>query len=163
MPIFQPSLIRHRAFDRHPRLSRVRAYCMQNLSEKITLATAAGIAGLEYTYFSALFHNEVGVCFGDWLRYLRVNRAQMLIRAGIAPIARVSEASGFSNLRTFQRAFLRMTGRTPREFRHDARMRSASNIDNRGDNWKANEPTNAGFPDQTDLPANASKLLNKGA
>ncbi len=163
MPVFQPSLIRHRAFERHPRLSRVRAYCMQNLSEKITLATAARIAGLEYTYFSALFHNQVGVCFGDWLRYLRVNRAQVLIRAGIAPIASVSEATGFSNLRTFQRAFLRMTGLTPREFRHDARMCSASNIDNRGDNGKVKGLTSAGFPDTTDLPANASKLLKKGA
>ncbi len=122
MPQFQSALIRQRAFDYYDRLTRVREYCQAHLSDKITLASAAEVAGLEYTYFSSFFHGAVGVRFGDWLRYQRVRKAQDLIRESSYPIGRVAVECGFNNLRTFQRAFRRVTGMTPRQFRREVKL-----------------------------------------
>lgn len=122
MPQFQSALIRQRAFDYHDRLARVREHCTAHLADKITLSDAADIAGLEYTYFSSFFHGAVGVRFGDWLRYLRVQKAQRLIRESSYPISRVAVECGFNNLRTFQRAFRRMTNMTPRQFRREVKL-----------------------------------------
>lgn len=122
MSQFQSGQIRQRAFAFDERLAQVRQYCETNLEKKITLSKAAAVAGLEYTYFSSYFHSTVGVRFGDWLRYRRVLKAQELLRTTRSPIAEVAEASGFGNLRTFQRAFRRVSGMTPRAFRREARL-----------------------------------------
>lgn len=122
MQQFQSNLIRQRAFEVHGRLSKVLAYCQANLAGKITLASAAEVAGLEYTYFSSFFHNSVGVRFGDWLRYLRVRKAQALIRESQCQISQVAVECGFNNVRTFQRAFKRVTGLTPRQYRRESRL-----------------------------------------
>lgn len=122
MSQFQSALIRQRAFEFDKRLARVRDYCEANLGKKINLAEAARIAELEYTYFSSYFHNAVGVRFGDWLRYRRVLKAQELLRNSSRPIAEVASQCGFGNLRTFQRAFRRVTDMTPRAFRREVRM-----------------------------------------
>lgn len=119
---FQSNLIRQRAFELYDRLAQVRAFCEANLAEKITLSSAAEVAGLEYTYFSSFFHNTVGVRFGDWLRYLRVLKAQGMIRESKYSISRVAVECGFNNVRTFQRAFKRVTGVTPRQYRRESRL-----------------------------------------
>ncbi len=122
MPQFQSALIRQRAFQYHDRLARVRDFCESHLAEKITLAKVAEIAGLEYTYFSSYFHSTVGVRFGDWLRYQRVLKAKELIRETSLPISQIAAQCGFNNLRTFQRAFRRMTDMTPRQFRREVKL-----------------------------------------
>lgn len=122
MSQFQSAQIRQRAFAFDERLARVREYCEANLDRKISLSKAATVAGLEYTYFSSYFHSTVGVRFGDWLRYRRVLRAQEMLRATKQPIAAVANACGFGNLRTFQRAFRRVSGMTPRAFRRETRL-----------------------------------------
>lgn len=126
MSQFKSASIRLRAFDFDERLARVRDYCEDHLSQKITLANAADVAGLEYTYFSSYFHNAVGVRFGDWLRYRRVLKAQELIRRTRNPISTVAGECGFQNLRTFQRAFRRVTDMTPREYRREIHLGHAS-------------------------------------
>lgn len=122
MPNFQSGLIRTSAFQRNQRLRAVRDYCEEHLADKITLAIAADVAGLEYTYFSSFFHSTVGVRFGDWLRYKRVLQAQQLIRETKLPLSQVAENCGFNNLRTFQRAFRRVSGMTPRQFRREVKL-----------------------------------------
>lgn len=116
MQRFQSTMIKQIAFAYCDRLSRVRDYCETNLAEKITLASAAEVAGLEYIYFSSFFHNAVGVCFGDWLRFLRVMKAQGMIRESKYQISRVAVECGFHNVRTFQRAFKSVYGVTPPSF-----------------------------------------------
>ncbi|NNF51630.1 MAG: helix-turn-helix transcriptional regulator [Gammaproteobacteria bacterium] len=122
MSNFQSALIRASAFEQCDRLASVKAFCDSHLAEKITLKTVADIACLEYTYFSSYFHNTVGVRFGDWLRYQRVLRAQSVIRGSTMPLSKLAKQCGFNNLRTFQRAFRRVTGMTPRQFRREVRL-----------------------------------------
>ncbi len=106
-----------KAFDYYPRLKRLREYVEQSYSEPISLKKAAGIAGLESSYFSTYFRAKVGITFTRWLRQVRVEKAMELMKAGDFSISEVAEAVGFGDLRAFERAFKKHTRRTPREFK----------------------------------------------
>jgi AraC-like DNA-binding protein len=102
-------------------LQRVKNYIDQNSSRHMSLVKAAEVAGLEEKYFSTYFHNKTGVCFKDWLSELRVNEAKALMEVQNYTISEIAFAVGFHNLRTFERAFKRCTGMTPRTFKNSVR------------------------------------------
>ena len=104
-------------FDSSPRLTRVRRYVKDHISERIRLSDAAGAAGLERRYFSTYFHRRTGIKFREWLAILRVARAIELIRDRDLSLEQVRRACGFGDRRTFQRTFKRWVGITPSSFR----------------------------------------------
>jgi AraC-like DNA-binding protein len=106
-----------RIFSYYLPLQRVREFVDSNLSEPIPLRAAARAAGLEEKYFSAFFHRKTGVCFRDWLAGRRVERAITILKQRDDTITSVAASVGFQDLRTFERAFKRRTGVTPREFK----------------------------------------------
>jgi len=110
----------------YPRLSAVAAYVRTHLTDRITLADVSRIAGLERKYFSAYFRSKVGISFTEWLRLLRVRRATELIQGRDASVTRLAFASGFRDVRSFERAFKRLVGMPPAVYR--ASVRPASRI-----------------------------------
>ncbi len=106
-----------RIFSYYLPLQRVREFVDRNLSEPIPLRTAARAAGLEEKYFSAFFHRKTGVCFRDWLAARRVERAIEILKQRDDTITSIAASVGFQDLRTFERAFKRLTGVTPRAFK----------------------------------------------
>jgi two-component system response regulator YesN len=115
--MFDPGQIREGAFSYYHRLHRVQEHVEGHLGEPLTLSDAAAVARLEKTYFSSFFHEKVGVCFRDWLTYVRIHHAMELIAAHNTPIRTVGEAVGYGEVRTFQRAFRRCVGLNPSAFR----------------------------------------------
>jgi AraC-like DNA-binding protein len=111
----------HEALQYYPRLAQVLNYVQGRLSKPISLEDAATAAGLEKKYFSAFFHSKVGTTFTEWVRVLRVERAAMLMGGGEEMITRVALRSGFADVRTFERAFKRYVGVTPRAYRKAVR------------------------------------------
>ena len=105
------------AFDYYPRLTNVRNYVDQHLSENCTLHDAAQIACLEEKYFSAFFHEKTGICFSHWLARLRIEKAKEIIKKKHTTITEIASNVGFQDLRSFERAFKRYTGVTPRDFK----------------------------------------------
>ena len=112
-----------RIFSYYLPLQRVREFVDRNLSEPISLRTAARAAGLEEKYFSAFFHRKTGVCFRDWLAGRRVERAIEILKQRDDTITSVAASVGFQDLRTFERAFKRLTGITPRELKRSVAPR----------------------------------------
>ena len=113
--------LNHEAFAYYDRLTPVLRYVEANLSKPISLGEAAQAAGLERKYFSAFFRSKVGVPFTEWIRLLRVDRAETLIQHCDDSITRVAFAAGFRELRTFERVFKRHVGVTAREYRASVR------------------------------------------
>ena len=111
------------AFAYYPRLKKVKEYVDQHLEDKIPLATAAQIAGLEEKYFSTFFHKKTGMCFTDWIARARVKRAADMMSAQDYTITWIAFAVGFRELRTFERAFKKCTGMTPQAFKRSVRPR----------------------------------------
>ena len=112
-----PDDARPRVFAYYNRLQRVKEHLDTHLSDRISLKTAAEIAGLEEKYFSTFFHAKTGICFTEWVTRVRVRRAMEMIKARNHSITNVAIAVGFQDLRTFERAFKRHTALTPRAFR----------------------------------------------
>lgn len=114
-------------FDYYPQLSRVRDFAETNYSEDMSLARVAGVAGLERRYFSTFFHAKTGICYRDWLSYIRVRKAQRLLEQRDWSITRTAFEVGFGDLRTFERAFKKWLGLTPRRFKRRVRARFCRN------------------------------------
>jgi AraC-like DNA-binding protein len=115
--MFDSRQINEEAFQYYARLHRVKQYIEQNYSEHISLGQAAMVAGVERKYFSAFFHQKVGVRFRDWLMWVRVNRAKRLMVCKNYSITDIALETGFNDLRTFERKFKICTGTTAREFK----------------------------------------------
>ena len=58
-------------------------------------------------YPRELMIHIAGMSFTEWLRLLRVRRAKELMRTQEAPIPHLALASGFRDVRTFERTFKR--------------------------------------------------------
>ena len=116
-----PRAINWRSFEYYPPLDRIKSYAEEHYQEEIPLPCAAAVAGMGVTYFSAFFRKKVGICYTDWLCRLRIAHAIRRISSRDQPIAEVALTVGFNDLRTFQRAFKRITHMTAREFKQQVR------------------------------------------
>ena len=55
--------------------------------------------------------------FNDYINSLRVSKACLLLTDSDMSITAISDKVGFSTIRTFNRAFLRQTGKSPSDYR----------------------------------------------
>jgi len=124
--MFEAEKINVRVFSYDLRLRRVKRFVDDHIQEPVSLETAARVAGYEKTYFSAFFHRETGVCFRDWLNWVRVTHAVELMASHNMSITDVAFAVGFRDLRTFERASEKCTGLTPRAMKERLRPRPIS-------------------------------------
>jgi two-component system, response regulator YesN len=122
--MFDSKQINEWAFEYYAPLRRVKQYVRDNSAENISLEQVAQIAGMERKYFSTFFHKKVGIRFSDWLRGVRIGNAISLMGDENYSITQVAFKTGFMDLRTFERAFKRCTGFTPREFKNRIRYMS---------------------------------------
>ena len=109
------------AFSNDSRLDRVRQYVEENYPERILLADAAQVAGMERTAFSDLFRRKTGIRFREWLAAFRVTQSMELLSENHHSMKKVARKVGYDNLRSFERVFLRFVGRSPSEYRNAAR------------------------------------------
>jgi AraC-like DNA-binding protein len=80
------------------------------------LEACARASGLSYSHWRALFAEETGVSPHRFLLARRVERAATALLAGES-IKQASFAAGFSHVETFHRAFRRVLGLSPAEYR----------------------------------------------
>ena len=86
--------------------------------EPITLEDTARRVGLSPNYFCTLFRQRTGCSFVNYLTVLRVRKAQMLLASGTEKsITQVAYEVGFGSYTNFYRAFLRVLGTPPHQFR----------------------------------------------
>lgn len=114
---FAPEGVNQDSFRYHLRLGKVQEFVLKNYSEQMSLSKVARIAALEKSYFSSFFHKKVGVTYNNWLQSLRIAKAIEMMRARNDSVTEICFAVGFGDLRTFERAFKKWTGVTPREYK----------------------------------------------
>jgi len=115
--MFDHKGINERAFEYYASLRRVRAYVRSNYPGELSLEHVSRVAAMQKTYFSSFFHRRVGVRFKESLRWIRVTEAIRLIGADDRSLTDVAFATGFRDLRTFERAFKWCTGQTARAYK----------------------------------------------
>ncbi|VWD02378.1 helix-turn-helix domain-containing protein [Burkholderia lata] len=86
-----------------------------SFAQPLNLDTLAAVAGLSVSRFTARFRGETGLSPHRYLCLVRVQRAQDLLRAGLAPSV-VATDVGFFDQSHLCRHFRRVLGITPRDF-----------------------------------------------
>jgi len=98
-----------------PPLERVVRYIEDHLGEPLSLAQLAELAGLSVWRFATVFRQRMGESPQRYIRRLRVERAQALLRQGVSP-ARVAGEAGFYDQSHLSRHFKSLCGMTPGQY-----------------------------------------------
>ena len=102
-------------------------YMQDNYSSKITLTELAKTASMSVSNFSAVFRRTFGMAPLDYLLQLRLRHAAYLLQHTEEKIITIAEECGFFSNSNFIKAFTRMAGQTPSEYRKSARARQKEN------------------------------------
>ena len=81
------------------------------------LASVAMHFGLTEKYLSAFFKAKVGINFSNYLEEMRLRKAEELLFTTSLTVEDISEKVGYTNAKTFSRAFCRCKGMTPSQAR----------------------------------------------
>lgn len=100
-----------------PQLRRVIEFIRTRLDEDLSLTHLASLVGMSQFHFARLFKVSTGETPHQYVLSLRVERARDLLKKAEMPISEVARASGFNGAVQFSRAFLKMAGMTPSEYR----------------------------------------------
>lgn len=94
-------------------------YCSNHFTEDLSLGKLEEELHISKHYISHLFGYKLNIGFNDYINTLRVTYASRLLRETSDSIINISESSGFNSLRTFNRAFKKHFGISPREYRNN--------------------------------------------
>ncbi len=96
-------------------------YIQKHFKEPIGLSDAAEAAGVNTTYLSYIFGQEMGVGFSAYILELRMDHARRLLSETTLKMREVAEESGFHDYHYFSKVFKKMNGVSPADYRKGSR------------------------------------------
>ena len=93
-------------------------YIINNFNKNITLKDVADEVFLSQNYLSELFKKEIGEGFHDFLSNYRIKKAKEILLTTNLKIYEVAQNVGYNDSITFGRAFKKIEGTTPNNFRN---------------------------------------------
>ncbi|MEK3885603.1 response regulator [Paenibacillus sp. PL2-23] len=94
------------------------AYMTKNMAVSgLTLKEVADHVHMSPSYLSALFKQEVGTNFLDYLTEMRMKKARELLLFGPMKVYEIAEAVGYASTKYFVKVFHDREGITPKRFR----------------------------------------------
>lgn len=97
-------------------------YAAAHFREPIGLNDAANAAGVNSTYLSYLFSQEMGTGFSNYLLNLRMEYAKKLLEESNLKMREVAEKSGFNDYHYFSKVFKKINQVSPAEYRKGKKM-----------------------------------------
>ncbi len=98
-------------------IRRARRYIRDHLGDRMTLEEIAQHAGLSQHHFSRIFRAATGLTLTDYINRSRIEAARQLLLKADARVSEVAFEVGYQSLSQFNRSFLRITGRSPLDYR----------------------------------------------
>jgi len=96
---------------------RARKFIHENFDGPLSLHAVAREARMSGNYLSEKFRNVTGINFVRYVGRVRIERACALLRESDLRISEIAFAVGFQSLSQFNRAFKKLVGQSPRDFR----------------------------------------------
>lgn len=91
-------------------------YISDNYKTSCSLKEVSNHLGYDYRYISKLFKKIIGTPYVNYVNAIRVYEACRLILYGNTSLQDVATNCGFGCMRSFNRVFKEMVGKTPREY-----------------------------------------------
>ena len=98
-------------------LAKILQLCEERFSEPLTVPQLAALLFLSPSRFTELFSHEVGVSPAAYIRRLRLERAQTLLRTTSLSVTTIAHQVGFRDMAQFSRAFHIVFHLTPTAYR----------------------------------------------
>jgi YesN/AraC family two-component response regulator len=95
------------------RIAKSIQYLSVHYSERVSVKTAADMAGLNPAYFGLLFKQETGVSFNRYLIQTRVRNAEEMLASGEYKVGSIAEACGFTDTSHLYKQFKMIKGFPP--------------------------------------------------
>lgn len=99
----------------HDSVKSILSYCSEKYTEPLSLDMLAKDLHLNKYYISHIFKERMGISFTDFVNGQRIDHACGLLEKD-SDMTEIAFASGFSSIRTFNRAFAKHVGMSPREY-----------------------------------------------
>lgn len=112
-----PKMAREKKFT--TLIGQVLSYVEENFETNISLEDFSKKVGYDYHYLSNVVNDGLKENFRSYLNRFRVQKALELLKKDNVQIQEVAEAVGYDSLRTFNRNFLKIIGKTPRDYRQE--------------------------------------------
>ena len=106
---------------------RIIRYISEHAFEEITLESASRALGISVSHLSHFFSERMHTNFRRFINAIRISRARLLMRDPNMTLTEVSDACGYTNMRTFRRAFQAELGVLPSEHIESLRNRITDN------------------------------------
>jgi len=92
---------------------------------ELSISAVASNTGLSRFHFTRKFRSETGISPGEFLRRLRITRAMEILVGSQQRIQKIAKEVGYQDHAAFTRAFGRVLGVRPREYRNKQQSAAA--------------------------------------
>lgn len=98
------------------------SFIEQNFQNDISVEDIAACCGLNRSYFGKIFHESMGKSPQEFLISYRMTKATELLKLTHLSVADIGNAVGYPNQLHFSRAFRKVYGISPRQWRNENRI-----------------------------------------
>lgn len=120
--LFSMMKFKHSGSEDIHAIGSVMNYCIAHYSEKLSLSLLEKKLHISKYYISHIMNRQLNMGFNDYVNSIRVSNACRLLLEGDKPVGEICDEVGFNSVRTFNRAFAKHTGMSPREYRSKSRF-----------------------------------------
>ncbi len=101
----------------HQKVHDIAMYLQGHTNENVTLDDLAKQFFMSKSYLTRVFRNITGFSVVEYVTYIRVRKAQQLLRNTDTSITDIAEVCGFGNITYFEKVFKQMTAQSPGQYR----------------------------------------------
>ncbi len=110
-------MLRERTLHGNDIVSSALQIIVERYGDNITLSTVSKELGINYVYLGRCIKEQLREGFVDILTGVRIEAARSLLKNSDMSISEIAYECGFGSQRNFNRAFHKIVGQTPREYR----------------------------------------------
>jgi two-component system response regulator YesN len=111
-----------------PAIAEAITIMLSDISQNYTLEQLSHDCGFSASYFSNLFHKEMGKPFKAWLNDTRVEHAKGLLAESDLPILEIGYECGYNTPSQFIKIFKRATGIPPSVYRKECSLAHTASV-----------------------------------
>ena len=101
----------------HQKVHEVALYLQTHIHESVSLEELAQRFFMSRSYLTRSFRNVTGFSVVEYMTYIRIQKAQQLLRESDRSITEIAGLCGFGNITYFEKVFKTTTGHTPVQYR----------------------------------------------
>ena len=102
-------------------IRRAQQYISAHIREKLTVPVVAGKVDVSPSYLTALFHKNLQISPGEYIRRVKLQESKQMIRENSMTFTEIAAALQYSTVHHFSRQFKEKFGITPTEYAKSVR------------------------------------------